>query len=143
MAKSIHADGQTASPQSVEPCYGIGDLAREFDTTLRAIRHYEAQGLIRPQRNGQARVYGERERVRLKLILRGRRIGFSISEISDMLALYDAPDGECGQIQFVLSKLRERRRSPEEQRHDISEMLDQLNVVERRITAALEHQKGL
>jgi DNA-binding transcriptional MerR regulator len=128
---------------SNNPCYGIGDLAREFDTTLRAIRHYEAQGLITPLRNGQVRVYGERDRVRLKLILRGRRVGFSIAEIGDMLALYDAPDGELGQIQFVLTKLRERRRAIEEQRSDIDEMLEQLNVIERRISVTLEHQMGL
>ena len=89
--------------------FSIGDLAREFDTTARTIRFYEANGLIRPARNGLARVYSERDRVRLKLILCGRRCGFSINEISEMLDLYDAPEGEMGQTQYVLAKLRDRR----------------------------------
>ena len=89
------------------------------------------------------RVYNERERVRLKLILQGRRIGFSIREINEMLALYEAPDGGPGQIQFVLSKLRERRRALELQRNDIQEMLNQVSLAEKRVATALEHQKGL
>ena len=88
------------------------------------------------------RVYNERERVRLKLILQGRRIGFSIREINEMLALYEAPDGGPGQIQFVLSKLRERRRALELQRNDIQEMLNQVSLAEKRVATALEHQKG-
>lgn len=123
--------------------YSIRDLAQEFDTTLRAIRHYESQGLLTPLRHGQMRVYNERERVRLKLILQGRRIGFSIREINEMLALYEAPDGGPGQIQFVLSKLRERRRALELQRNDIQEMLNQVSLAEKRVATALEHQKGL
>lgn len=123
--------------------FSIGDLVREFETTARAIRFYEAQGLVTPARNGQARVYSARDRIRLKLILSGRRCGFSISEISDMLGIYDAPEGECGQTHYVLSKLRERRQALETQRRDIEEMLDQLETVESRMCASLQHQKGL
>ncbi|NIW86644.1 MAG: MerR family transcriptional regulator, partial [Gammaproteobacteria bacterium] len=70
--------------------YSIGDLAREFDVTPRTIRFYEDQGLLSPARSGQNRVYTARDRTRLKLILRGKRLGFSLSEIRDILDLYDA-----------------------------------------------------
>lgn len=123
--------------------FSIGDLAREFDTTARTIRFYEANGLIRPARNGLARVYSERDRVRLKLILCGRRCGFSINEISEMLDLYDAPEGEMGQTQYVLAKLRDRREALCTQRRDLEEMLDQLDLVESRMCASLQHHKGL
>ena len=134
---------ETAPAGTEAATFSIGALARELGITTRAIRFYEAEGLLQPARNGQTRVYSERDRVRLRLILRGRRCAFSLSEIAEMLALYDAPEGECGQVQYVLSKLRERRRALERQRCDIDEMHGQLELTERRMCTALEHQKGL
>jgi DNA-binding transcriptional MerR regulator len=130
----------TRTPAST---YRIGDLAREFDITPRAIRYYETQGLIAPERHGQARVYYERDRVRLKLVLRGKRLGFSISEIAEILNLYDAPEGESGQTQHVLSKLTERRAALESQRADIDAMLEKIKRVEQRVAVGYQYAKGL
>lgn len=143
MPKTSSTPADKLAPSNSGAPYGIGDLAREFSVTARTIRFYEHEGLIKPARNGQARVYCERDRVRLKLILRGKRIGFSLSEIAEMLDLYDAPEGEGGQIQYVLAKIRERRSALEQQQTDIEEMLAQLEVVEDRLHTAFQHEKGL
>ena len=119
------------------PTYGIADLAREFDVTTRTLRYYEDEGLIAPERLGQRRIFSARDRVRLKLILRGKRLGFSIGEIREIINLYDAPPGEVGQIRFFLDKIRERRAALERQRDDIAATLAELNDVEARCTAQL------
>ena len=89
--------------------FTITDLAQEFDITTRAIRFYEDQGLLSPQRKGQQRIYAPRDRTRLKLILRGKRLGFSLSEVGEMIELYDTESGESGQLNLFLDKIRERR----------------------------------
>ena len=89
--------------------YSISDLAREFALTTRAIRFYEDCGLVTPHRNGRARVYGERERVRIKLILRGKRLGLSLSEIRELLDLYEATKSERPQLLKFLQVLAQRR----------------------------------
>ncbi len=122
------------------PTYGIADLAKEFDVTTRTLRFYEDEGLITPARQGQRRIFSPRDRVRLKLILRGKRLGFSIGEIREIVNLYDAPPGELGQIRFFLDKIRERRAALERQRDDIAATLTELDDVEARCTAQL---KGL
>ena len=76
--------------------FSIGLLAREFDVTTRTIRFYEDQGLLSPRRRGQTRLFDQRDRTRLKLILRGKRLGFSLSEINEIVDMYDAPPGETG-----------------------------------------------
>ncbi len=78
--------------------FTIGELSKQFDVTTRTIRFYEDEGLLAPRRSGQNRIYTVRDRVRLKLILRGKRLGFSIREIKDMVDMYDAPQGEIGQL---------------------------------------------
>ena len=90
--------------------YTIGDLAREFNVTTRAIRFYEDEGLLSPRREGQSRVYSARDRVHLKMILRGKRLGFSLRETREILSLYDAPNGEISQLRYFLEKIREHRR---------------------------------
>ena len=112
--------------------YGITDLAREFDVTTRTIRFYEDQGLLSPRRRGQRRVYAPRDRTRLKLILRGKRLGFSLSEVGEIIALYDTEPGEAGQLEFFLDKIAERRAMLEQQREDIVVTLEELGVVEQR-----------
>src|SRR3982751_4596585 len=89
--------------------YSISDLAREFALTTRAIRFYEDCGLVRPDRHGRARIYGERERVRIKLILRGKRLGLSLAEIGDLLDLYEVARNERAQLAKFLVLLDERR----------------------------------
>ena len=112
--------------------YGITDLAREFDVTTRTIRFYEDQGLLSPRRRGQRRVYAPRDRTRLKLILRGKRLGFSLSEVGEIIALYDTEPGEAGQLEFFLDKIAGRRAMLEQQREDIVVTLEELGVVEQR-----------
>ncbi|MBI3452890.1 MAG: MerR family DNA-binding transcriptional regulator [Rhodospirillales bacterium] len=121
--------------------YTIAELAREFDITTRTIRFYEGEGLIAPARRGQTRVFSLRDRVRLKLILRGKRLGFSIGEIREIIDLYDSAPGEAGQLRFFLQKIAERRAMLERQRADIVETLGELATVEARCherLAALE-----
>lgn len=121
--------------------YGIADLAREFDVTTRTLRFYEDEGLIEPARQGQRRIFSARDRVRLKLILRGKRLGFSLGEIREIIDLYDGP-GEVGQIRFFLDKIRERRAALERQRDDIAATLEELADVEARCTAQLRGLAG-
>ena len=122
--------------------YSIGDLSREFGVTTRAIRFYEDQGLLSPTRNGQNRIYRPRDRVRLKLILRGKRLGFPLKEIRELIELYDAPEGEAGQLRTFIEKIRARRRDLLAQREDIEHVLGELDSLERRCAELLEAERG-
>ena len=112
--------------------HAIGALAREFGVTTRTIRFYEDQGLLAPRRAGANRVYDARDRVRLKLILRGKRLGFSLAEIGEMLDMYDAPQGERGQLEYFIRRIRERRADLLDQRREIDDVLGELDALERR-----------
>ncbi|MEE8188602.1 MAG: MerR family DNA-binding transcriptional regulator, partial [Kiloniellales bacterium] len=103
----------------METTYGIAELAREFGVTARTIRFYEAEGMLSPAREGQRRIYRPRDRTRLKLILRGRRIGFTLAEVGGIIDLYDAPVGEAGQLEYLLNKIAARRAELEAKREDI------------------------
>ncbi len=118
--------------------YSIGDLSREFGVTTRTIRFYEDQGLLSPTRNGQNRIYQARDRVRLKLILRGKRLGFSLKEINKLIALYDAPEGEAGQLRSFIEKIRARRAELLLQQDDIAHVLEELDTLEGRCAHLLE-----
>lgn len=125
--------------------YGIGDLAREFAVTARTLRHYEDEGLLTPLRDGRKRLYRPRDRVRLKLILRGKRLGFSLRDIAEIIDLHDAPAGEAGQLDTLLSRIAARRGDLESKRRDIEAALAHLDDVaadcERRL-AALDESKA-
>jgi DNA-binding transcriptional MerR regulator len=110
--------------------YTIRDLAEEFGCTHRTIRFYEDQGLLTPQRAGQARIFSARDRARLSLILRGRRLGFSLSDIAEMLDLYDADPGHVRQLTVALEKGRARIAQLERQRVDIEAALAELKELE-------------
>ena len=129
---------QKPKPAPAAQTYSIRDLAREFDVTTRTIRFYEGEGLIRPARRGQTRLFSPRDRIRLKLILRGKRLGFSIGEIREIIDLYDAAPGEFGQLRFFLGKIAGRRAMLERQQADIAETLEELAEVERRCLAQLK-----
>ena len=118
--------------------YGIGDLSREFGVTTRTIRFYEDQGLLSPTRDGQNRIYEGRDRVRLKLVLRGKRLGFSLKEIKKLIELYDAPEGEGAQLRSFVDKIRARRSELLAQKDDIEHVLDELDVLEQRCSGLLE-----
>jgi DNA-binding transcriptional MerR regulator len=121
-----------AKVREAERTYSITDLAQEFDLTTRAIRFYEDQGLLTPARRGQTRVYAPRDRTRLKLILRGKRLGFSLGEVREMIDMYDTAPGEKGQLALFLRKIAERRAVLEQQQADIAVTLEELEAVESR-----------
>ncbi len=117
--------------------YGIAELAREFGITARTIRFYEAEGLLAPLRDRQRRVYRPRDRTRLRLILRGRRLGFPLSEVREIVDLYDAPPGEAGQLAFLLDRIVARQAELEAKRRDIEATLDDLDGVAANCRARL------
>ncbi|WP_148254184.1 MerR family transcriptional regulator [Aidingimonas lacisalsi] len=118
--------------------YTIGELARLFDITPRTIRFYEQEGLLEPERRGQTRIYHDKERVRLKLTLRGKRLGFSLAEIREVVELYDAmPDGDVRQLRRLLELLAEKRAEMQRQLEDIRLMQRELDDVESRCRNAL------
>jgi DNA-binding transcriptional MerR regulator len=120
----------------------IGELAEQFGTTLRTIRFYEDSGLLSPERRGQARVFRARDRVRLQLILRGKRLGFSLAEIAQILAMYDETPGERGQLEFLIADIGRRRAALEHKRHDLEEALTELDDLEARCRQDLAGLSG-
>jgi DNA-binding transcriptional MerR regulator len=125
-----------------EESYSIAELAREFDITTRAIRFYEGEGLLEPRRRGQTRIYAPRDRTRLKLILRGKRLGFSLQEIAEMVTMYDATPGEAGQLELFLKRIAERRATLEQQREDIKVTLAELESAEGAAKKRLKELRG-
>jgi DNA-binding transcriptional MerR regulator len=121
-----------------EPTYTISELAREFALTTRAIRFYEDEGMIAPARQGRARIYGERERVRLKLVLRGKRLGLSLAEIAELLDLYEIARNERAQLAKFLDLLADRRGRLLQQKEDIDAVLAEIDGVERECRRRLK-----
>jgi len=122
--------------------YSISDLSTEFDITPRSIRFYEDQGLLSPVRKGRQRVFNDRDHVRLMLILRGKRLGFSLAEIKEIIEIYDAKSGGKKQLVYFLDKIRQRRASLEQQQQDIEDTLCDLKSVEKRVVKALREIRG-
>ena len=116
-----------------ESQFTISDLSKSFGITARTLRHYEELGLLMPERNGTQRLYSKRDRTRLVLILRGKRIGFSLTEIKEILDMYELPEGEQKQTSFLLDKIHQRRTALHEQQHDINTMLDALTDIENKL----------
>jgi DNA-binding transcriptional MerR regulator len=122
--------------------WSITELAEEFGITLRAIRHYEDVGLITPERRGSSRVFHPRDRIRLQLILRGKRLGFSLPEIRTIVNMYDEQPGEAGQLQYLLDQIDVRRAELEQLRRDIDETMAELAHVEQRCREDLAALEG-
>lgn len=122
---------------SMSGSYSISDLAREFDLTTRTIRFYEDEGLLSPERRGQTRIYSAGDRVRLMLILRGKRLNFSLAECKEIFDLYDPEQGNRAQLTLMLDKLGRRREALEQQLKDIRQMQKELDTAETRIRDAL------
>ena len=112
--------------------FTIAELAREFDITPRAIRFYEDMGLLAPARSGRNRVYLQRDRTRLKLTLRGKRLGLALQEVKQLVDMYDSPADTTPQLQAFLAVLAEHRRLLERQREDIDATLQEITQHEAR-----------
>ncbi|MCK6375004.1 MAG: MerR family DNA-binding transcriptional regulator [Zoogloea sp.] len=126
-----------------ETTYTIGDLAREFGITPRAIRFYEDEGLLAPVRAGRNRIYNKRHRTRLGLILRGKRLGLSLAEIGELLGMYDGLRDSAPQLRRLLVVLAERRRALEQQREDIAAVLGEIDILEQQCVEQLaENPEG-
>lgn len=123
--------------------YTIGDLAREFDLTTRAIRFYEDLGLLQPERSGPGgrnRVYSVRDRTRLKLTLRAKRLGLSLTEAKDIIEMYDSPRDTGAQLTKFLDVLALHRKQIEEQMADLQANLEEIKVHQREARALLTKQ---
>jgi len=113
------------------PTFTIGELAREFDLTTRAIRFYEDCGLLQPQRKGRNRIYTARDRTRLKLTLRGKRLGLTLSEVKELVDMYESPRDTQAQLKKFLSVLALHRAQLEQQMADLSITLDEVRTHEK------------
>ncbi len=130
--------GQVHNIRVPAETWTIAELAAEYDVTLRTIRFYEDRGLLTPERRGTVRVYHPRDRVRLGLILRGKRLGFSLDEIATIVDMYDAEPGEEGQLEYLLAQISTRRADLEQRRQDLEQTLQDLADVEARCQADLK-----
>lgn len=131
--RRARAEHDGAGPVS----FTITELAEEFGITPRAIRFYEDKGLLNPGRNGLNRIYTRRDRARLKLILRGKRLGFSLSAIKEMIDLYDLGDGQVEQLRLTLKRAQERMTALEGQRAEIDQAIAELREGMTQIERAL------
>lgn len=128
--------------QMMDDLYTVNQLAEELGMTARALRFYETKGLITPRRLGSTRVYTRRERARMQLILRGKRLGFSLVEIKQYLDLYDADHQQVEQIGLLLDRVGERLRALEQQRRDVEATIAELEEIERQAGAALRDRQA-
>jgi DNA-binding transcriptional MerR regulator len=110
--------------------YSITELTREFDISTRTIRFYEDEGLIRPMRRGRTRLFRPADRQILKQILRGKRLGFSIAEINEIIQMYKEPPGEAGQLRLMMKLVEEKRATLRQKRKDIEDTLAELSAVD-------------
>lgn len=122
--------------------YGIAELAREFNVTTRTIRFYEDKELLSPERQGQRRVFSPRDRVRLRLIMRGKRLGFSLDEIREMIDMYDDDPSEVAQLKLFLEKIRERQAVLTQQQADITAILNELDKLESESSKLLQTKEA-
>ena len=121
--------------------FTIGELSREFGVTLRTIRFYEDKGLLNPRRQGLTRLYSRRDRARLKLILLGKRVGFSLVEIGEMLDLYDLKDGQTTQLRVALGKFDQQITFLENQRAEIDQAVNDLKRAREVVSGMLKERE--
>jgi DNA-binding transcriptional MerR regulator len=118
--------------------FSISELAREFDVTPRAIRFYEAEGLLAPKRDGQRRIYSPRDRTRLKLTLRGKRLGLTLSEIRDLIDMYEPGRDERRQLARFLAVLESHKAALLQQREDLEAQLTEIRAFEKKVRKQLK-----
>ena len=128
-------------PRLDRDAFSISDLSAEFGVTARALRFYEDEGLISPERRGTARIYSHRDRARLAWILRGKRVGFSLGEIRELLDLYDIGDGRRAQRSATIARCRDRIAMLAAQKHDIDAAIAELSQFIALLEPQLDHPK--
>jgi DNA-binding transcriptional MerR regulator len=139
---NISSSNKLLAERVPERTYSISDLAKEFDVTTRTIRFYEAEGLIKPARVGRRRVYTLRDHTRLKLIIRGKRLGFSLLEIREMFELYDSEPGEIAQLHLILDKISNRKLLLEQQLEDIKITMHEMSELENQCKLRLKQMQA-
>lgn len=127
----------------MDAVYTISELAKEFKITTRAIRHYEDEGLLCPRRDGSNRLFSNRDRVRLKLALRGKRLGFSLAELRELFDLYDNARDERKQLEVLLDKLGRHRMQLEQRAEDIAVMLNEIAFFENQCRKSLAQAEAV
>jgi DNA-binding transcriptional MerR regulator len=141
----VKADRVNETPEITdgdEPLYSIGDLANEFGISTRAIRFYEIKGLLAPKRAGTTRVYSRRDRARLILILRGKRLGFSLEEVAEYLNLYDSDPHQLAQTRLLLQKVEAAVTDLEQKQQDIEKTLGELRDIRQLAIRQLKGRRG-
>lgn len=118
--------------------YTISNLANEFDITTRTLRFYEEKGLLNPTRNGQTRIYSAADRTRLKLVLRGKRIGLSLEDSAEIIGMYDPCGSNQQQLEKLLSAIATQKAKLLAQQNALNDMMKDLNQVEKRTRSALK-----
>ncbi len=134
--------GETGDAEIKSKRYTISQLSKEFGVTARTLRFYEDKGLLNPAREGQNRIFSHRDRARLKLILQGKRVGFSLSEIKEMLDLYDLRDGQVTQLRVALGKFEERIQHLEQQKVDIEQAIADLERTKEIVRGMLKERES-
>ncbi|MBL0616226.1 MerR family transcriptional regulator [Aeromonas veronii] len=124
-----------------EITYSISELAHEFDVTPRTIRYYEDEGLLTPLREGQTRIYNHRDKIRLKLTLRGKRLGFSLAEIRELFEMYDTDRSSKTQLHSMIQLIEEKRCTLLQQLEDIQMVMTELEAAEQRCVNSLNSLK--
>lgn len=125
-----------------EITYSISELAHEFDVTPRTIRYYEDEGLLTPQREGQTRIYSHKDKIRLKLTLRGKRLGFSLAEISELFDMYDTDKSSKNQLNSMIRLIESKRSALHQQLEDIQMVMAELEAAEQRCVNSLNNLKS-
>jgi DNA-binding transcriptional MerR regulator len=124
-----------------DPTWTISELAQEFSITPRTLRFYEDQGIVSPGRDGRNRVYGARDRTRLKLALRGKRLGLQLSEILSLINMYDGPGDGASQLRHYMAVLEKHRNVLEQQRKDLDETLAEIDRQQKNCEALLAQRQ--
>lgn len=137
----VYTEYMTKNEATLKPAhtiYTISDLAQRFDITTRTIRFYESEGLLSPERQGQKRLYSQRDYTTLKLILRGKRLGWSLAESGELIQMYNPAQNNQAQYQKVLERVQESRGRLQNQLNDIEVMLLELDEHESQVRAAMQ-----
>ena len=121
--------------------YSIRELSQEFDVTTRTLRFYEEKGLLSPTRSGQNRTYSAADRARLILILRGKTLGLSLKQSTDLIAMYDPASNNKRQLETLIEKIQSRRHQLEAQKHELERMIVDLESWEERTSTAMENKE--